>query len=302
MSDVVDFAVEAVEPVTVSASGELAERDLMSPYVWAIGDGKFGMLVRGVPRDPAYSSDTGQVWYGVSEDGVHFTMDTEPAIAPGPDPSDGGGVEDPTLVIEDGQWIVYYTGVDVARSGGQMFYATGTGPHDLVKRGIALASSKTEGNTKEATVARTPAGRWRLFYEYARDEASLVGLALGDGVAGPWHEQPQPFAPREGAWDGWHLSTGPMLGDDPSMPVMLYNGATRDARWRIGWVAFNADCTEVVDRCVMPLITPPPQPERALPDIAFAASAVSAGGRDNWLYYSVGDKELQRALVRRFAG
>jgi len=31
---------------------------------------------------------------------------------------------------------------------------------------------------------------------------------------------------------------------------MFYNGAAEAARWRIGWAAFNPDCTKVVDRSV----------------------------------------------------
>ena len=95
------------------------------------------------------------------------------------------------------------------------------------------------GNTKEATVNRTADGHWRLFYEYAQDDASRVGLAIGGDVCGPWQERPTPFMPREKNWDNWHLSTGPLLVDQPDRPVMFYNGATRDARWRIGWVAFD---------------------------------------------------------------
>jgi len=55
----------------------------------------------------------------------------------------------------------------------------------LTKRGVALASSKTEGKTKGATVERTADDHWRLVYEYARGGVSAIGLALGEGVAGP---------------------------------------------------------------------------------------------------------------------
>src|SRR3546814_10094047 len=72
------------------------------------------------------------------------------------------------------------------------------------------------GNTKEATVGRTADGHWRLWYEYAAENASRVGLAIGPGVAGPWDEQPTPFLPRTNSWDNWHLSTGPMLMHDPN--------------------------------------------------------------------------------------
>ena len=104
--------------------------------------------------------------------------------------------------------------------------------------------------------------------------------------------------PREGGWDNWHLSTGPMLMDRADQPVMFYNGATRDARWRIGWIAFDAKCQRVTDRCVQPLITPPPVDDRTATDIAFAASVIKQGD-DIWLYFSLEDRRLARARLRR---
>ena len=251
------FAVERTESVVLHGGGELTTRDQMSPYVWQYDSGVYGILVRGVPKGGIYTSDTGKVWYGESRDGLNFAMQDAPVLVPSPDGLDAGGCEDPTLLIEDGRWLVYYTGVDAGHSCGQMLFAAGSGPNDLVKQGIALASSKTEGNTKEATINCTGDGGWRLFYEYARDNASLIGLAVGSGYTGPWHEQPQPFAPRPGNWDSWHLSTGPLLTDDKNFPVMFYNGATADAHWRIGWVVFNREYTQIVARCAEPLITPP---------------------------------------------
>lgn len=295
-----DFNVEAIDGVRLEATGPLAARDLMSPYVWALDGGRFAILVRAVPRPGSPDTDTGTIWYGESADGLSFSMDDAPVLVPGPDALDRGGCEDPTPVQVDGRWVVYYTGVDPTHSSGQMLYAEGPDLRSLVKKGVALASSKTEGNTKEATIERTHDGRWRLFYEYAHDEASLIGLAVGATVAGPWQEQPAPFEPRTDQWDSWHLSTGPMSTSDPDQPVMFYNGATRDARWRIGWVAFDRDYTRVVDRCIEPLIVPPPQPEREAADIAFAASVVDMGDTVH-LYYSLADRTLERATVRKFS-
>ena len=294
----VDFNVEALDPVEIDGPPELMAREFMSPYVWREEDGRFGILLRAVPRAGAEVNDTGIVWGGWSQDGRRFVMLPEPSIVPGPGEEDVGGIEDPTVVrMEDG-YAVYYTGVLGDLAQGQMFYARGPSLDKLVKTGIALASSKSAGNTKEATVQRTEDGAWRLYYEYAADDASRIGLAIGTDVAGPWTEQPTPFMPREDSWDNWHLSTGPMLMDDPQTPVMFYNGATRDARWRIGWVAFNADCSSVIDRGIMPLVTPPPDADRTATDIAFAASVVCVEGQI-WLYYSLADKKLARALVRR---
>ena len=294
----IDFNVEALEPVTLQGPSILSERDLMSPYVWAEPSGRLGIMVRAVPPAGADRTDTGIIWAGWSDDGIVFDMAAAPAIVPGPAAIDCGGVEDPTVVRTDDGYVVYYTGVTADQAHGNMLYATGPALDRLTKQGVALASTKTMGNTKEATIGHTADGHWRLWYEYAADNASRVGLAIGDGVAGPWEEQPTPFLPRLESWDNWHLSTGPMLMTDPDFPVMFYNGATADARWRIGWVAFDRDCRRVVDRGIEPLITPPPVADRTATDIAFAASVIEQDGAI-WLYYSLEDRRLARARIRR---
>jgi predicted GH43/DUF377 family glycosyl hydrolase len=295
----IDFNVEKIEPVTVTGPAELAARDLMSPYVWKAKDGRYQMMVRAVPKK-GQTGDTGQIWLATSSDGITFTAASDkPIIAPGPGPEDIGGCEDPTVVeCADGGFVVYYTGVDASRAHGEMLYAAGPMIDALVKKGVAMASTPSQGNVKEATVDRTKSGGWRMFYEYAADDASLVGLAIGQDDAGPWAHERQPFAPRPTSWDTWHLSTGPLLTSDKDAPVMFYNGATHDARWRIGWVAFDAEYTQVVDRCVEPLIAPPPAPDREDTDIVFAASIVFSAGHP-WLYYSSADATLFRATIRR---
>jgi predicted GH43/DUF377 family glycosyl hydrolase len=302
MPGLVDFNVEQIDAISVSGPPQVAERDLMSPYVWLRPDGQFAMLVRAVPKtdyDHGAAGDTGTIWHALSEDGLSFAVDGDPILVPGPGADDIGGCEDPTpVVLPDESLVVYYTGVDATRSHGEMLYATGPSLRHLVKRGVAMPNTPSEGNIKEATVDRTPTGEWRLFYEYAHDEASLVGLAVGQDVAGPWGDPLQPFSPRLDQWDSWHLSTGPLLTTDRDMPVMFYNGATHDARWRIGWIAFDAEYGQVVDRCIEPLITPPPGPDRTGTDIAFAASVVISKG-EIWLYYSVSDTRLYRAIIRR---
>ena len=293
-----DFNVEALEAVTLEGPDALMERDFMSPYVWEEPDGRLGIMVRAVTKIDQKTTDTGVIWAGWSDDGRTFRMLDAPSIAPGPGEEDIGGVEDPTVVrMEDGSYVVYYTGVASDMAHGEMCYASGPAIDRLEKSGVALASTKSMGNTKEATVGRTADGQWRLWYEYAADEASRVGLAIGPDVGGPWDEQPTPFMPREDGWDNWHLSTGPMLMTDPDRPVMFYNGATQDARWRICWIAFDRDCTRVVDRCIQPLVTPPPVACRTDTDIAFAASVITRGG--TWLYYSLEDSRLARARIRR---
>jgi predicted GH43/DUF377 family glycosyl hydrolase len=298
----IDYAVEAIDVVKLDIAeredGLLAGHDLMSPYVWE-AEGRKRLLVR-VLRNPLEPGDpTGVIYSGQSTDGLHFRIQRQPAIVPGPDFVDAGGVEDPTVVIGDEPHLmVFYTGVDGSREQGSLLVATGPDLRTLTKDKVLLKAPEGEGNIKEATVVCGADGRFRMFYEYARDQASRIGLAVADNLEGPWRVTDDPFTVRERLWDTWHLSTGPVLAREGEPPVMFYNGATADARWRIGWIAFDENYTRVVDRCIEPLLVPPPPKERAGTDIAFAASCLDAEGEIH-LYYSLEDRILRRAVVRR---
>lgn len=297
-----DFAVEQLEVVKLDIAaredGLLAGHDLMSPYVWE-RDGQMQLLVR-VLKNPLGPTDpTGIIYAGVSDDGLFFSMQNEPAIVPGSDPVDAGGVEDPTVVIgEEPHLMVFYTGVESRREQGSLLVAAGPDLEHLTKDKVLLKAPEGQGNIKEATVVLGADGRYRMFYEYAQDNASRIGLALSDKLEGPWQVADAPFTVRERLWDTWHLSTGPILAREGEPPVKFYNGATADARWRIGWIAFDENYTCVVDRCIEPLLVPPPPKQRAGIDIAFAASCLDRPP-DIFLYFSLEDRLLRRARIRR---
>ena len=232
----INFNVEEIQPVTLSGPDAVTGRDHMSPYVWRQADGRLGIMVRAVPPLGGEQTDTGVVWYGTGDDGQRFHMTDEPVIAPGPGPDDIGGIEDPTVLRWHDDIVVYYTGVSADHSTGKMLYAVGPSATELYKKGVALDSTKTRGNTKEANVEQTEDGKWRLFYEYAHEQASWIGMAIGLGVAGPWKEVPTPLHPRQHSWDNWHLSTGPLLLDDPELPrdVLQRRDARRPLADRLG--------------------------------------------------------------------
>jgi predicted GH43/DUF377 family glycosyl hydrolase len=297
-----DYVVEKLDVVTLDIAREdglLAGHDLMSPYAWE-EDGRKRLLLR-VLKNPLGESDpTGLIYSGTSEDGLHFVMNPRPAITPGPEESDAGGVEDPTVVTAQGSCLlVFFTGVDAKRTQGSLLVAKGSDLDNLSKERVLLKAPDGEGNIKEATVAQGADSRWRLFYEYAKKNASRIGLALGEGPEGPWKSVADPFTVRAGGWDNWHLSTGPIVARPGQPPVMFYNGATADARWRIGWIAFDENYSRVIDRCIEPLLIPPPPEQRAGTDIAFAASCLD-DGKTILLYFSLEDRVLRRARIRRF--
>ena len=291
------FTVEATEPMGLNRRGRLVGMYVLSPFVWRAG-GQYHLLVRAVPRrDDEPRLKMAEVWYGTSADGLVFDMDEGPTIFPGPDQSDLDGCEDPTVLIEGGRLHVWYTGWNQAEQTGRLLRAGGAGPHALDKTGIVLDSTEAVANPKEATVARAGDGSLRLFFEYAAGEASHIGMLASAGPEGPWKAQPDPFAARPDRWDNWHLSTGPIIGERSDAPIMFYNGATRDAHWRIGWIAFDRDFGRVTARGDDPVIVPS-NIEVGATDIAFAASAIEQSD-EVWLYYSASDKDILRARLRR---
>jgi predicted GH43/DUF377 family glycosyl hydrolase len=297
------YVVDTLEDVTLDTAGShgvLNGHDLMSPFVWTEGD-RYRMLVRVVARPLRPEDPTGIIWSGESDDGLAFAMSPEPSIMPGPDPADLGGCEDPTVVHgARGAYRIFYTGVDRERQQGSLLLAEGPDLTRLVKKRVMLQAPEGEGNIKEATLVQGADGRFLLFYEYARDNASRIGMAVGPSAEGPWDVVDDPFTIRADSWDNWHLSTGPMVQQKGADPVMFYNGATADARWRIGWISFDANFTKVTGRGVEPLLVPPPAEDRGETDIAFAASCLVMHGRII-LYYSLEDRILRRAHIRRYA-
>lgn len=289
----------SVEPLTMHRTNRLANMYVLSPFVWHDGE-RFRLLVRAVPRrDDEPRLKMAEIWHGVSEDGGHFDMDVAPTIFPGPDLVDLDGCEDPTVHVDDETTRVWYTGYNEKQKTGRLLFARGPDVATLAKAGLAIDSTPAFANPKEATVAAAGRNRWRMYFEYAHDGASLVGQAEADTLDGSWTNlSASPLSPRANRWDCWHLSPGPIIGEGTAYPTMFYNGATENAQWRIGWAAFDKTLNKLVDRCEEPLIEPDGAISEGATDIAFAASAVERDGQV-FLYFSQSDQDLRRALLRR---
>ena len=172
--------------------------------------------MRAVPPDRAPDRGTGRLWYGRSDaGGLRFRMDPVPALVPG-EGADSHGCEDPTVVPTEAGLVVYYTGVDADRRG-HLCYATGPDARSLVKRGVALSSSKSERNTKEATPLRADGG-WRPLYEYAHDGHSRVGLADARDPRGRGTSGATPSRPGRTAGTAGICPPGPCCATIPSDP------------------------------------------------------------------------------------
>jgi beta-1,2-mannobiose phosphorylase / 1,2-beta-oligomannan phosphorylase len=289
------FEVSDIRELNLELPPEIAGMYVLSPYVWK-DRGTYCMLLRVVNPDDNSEFKVSRVHYGECPAGIDFKMEPVPVIAPGPGDEDIGGCEDPTLCITGGNYWVYYTGWNPKARQALLLHAVGPEVHQLRKLGTVLPPSDNYRWSKEVTIAPAADGTWRLLFEYSHEDKSKIGVASAAHPSGPWkYDAPSLFA-RPDKWDNWHLSTGPVIVRDGRNPVMFYNGATRNAMWRIGWAEFDPNYTRVVTRSDDYLIDPGIV-NGSDTDIAFAASAV-AEGDDIFLYYSISDRILLRAKLR----
>jgi predicted GH43/DUF377 family glycosyl hydrolase len=265
----------------------------LSPYVWE-ENGLYRMLIRAVNPSQDITQEVARIYYGESKDGIHFKMDDGPVIAPGVYPESKDGVEDPTVVCLDDGYLIYYTGWNLTKREGQLLFSKGMDLHSLQYYGKAMESHGKYLNPKEATVSQLKDGKWVLFFEYADENRSRIGKATSDRPHGPWTVSGEYLKSRDGSWDSWHMSAGPMITDAKNESVMFYNGSNELAHWRVGWVTMDSAGT-IKKRSEEPLITPKPD-HRGKVDIAFAASAI-AKEDEIWLYYATQDQHPFRALI-----
>jgi predicted GH43/DUF377 family glycosyl hydrolase len=269
----------------------------MSPAVIAVDHG-YQMLYRrvvareGDPRRQSEYADRSVIAFASSADGLLFIARPEPVLAP---PQEGAavGVEDPTIVRDGGDYVVFYTGwsgwdVGIAF----LLWARGRSLESLEAQGIAAAPTPPERFVKEAEVLLV-AGHvwmWREVDEIDWHERSIIALAAAASVSGPWRDHVVIAGPRANHWDAVNVSTGPLVRQGDRL-LMLYNGMVRtdDPEYvhaaRVGLMELDVTTGRPVARSRRPVLEPPPGRR-----IALAASV--AGGR---LYYTVDDVEIWAA-------
>ena len=291
----ISFDIISTTALAIQRPTGWSDAYVLSPYLWADGD-RYQALLRIVNRSDDPYQKVARIFHATSDDGIHLTTDQQPSLRLGPDADDFDGTEDPSLTRDGGQFQVFYSGWNQSQKQTQLLRAVGTDIDRLEKRGRVFTAQGQYENPKEAEIVRCPSGKWMLFFEYANEGRSKIGLASAGSLDGPWEFLPDPFVARPDSFDAWHLSPGPIVRAADGQQIMLYNGATQDAHWRIGWVALNEDLTAATARCAEPVIVPPP-PSGDATDIAFAASAIQSD-TTVLLYYSVSDAQSMCAELR----
>jgi len=238
--------------------------------------------------------DRSVIALATSPDGLRFTARREPALRPG-GPHAAIGVEDPTIIRHDTQYVVFYTGWSGWETGiASLLWARGPSLDALTPQGVAIAPSAPTRFVKEAEYR---AGLlWCEVDTIDKHEHSRIAVSRAASPLGPWLQPTVVAEPRPDYWDSVNVSTGPLFEESGRL-YMLYNGMieTEDPDFvhaaRVGLIELDPETGAELGRSNAPVLEP-----QAANRIAFAASLAG-----DILYYTVDDREIWAARLDRNA-
>lgn len=262
-------------------------------------NGEFVMLYRA--QD---AKGTSRLGYASSKDGVHFKPRPEPVLSPEADYEKNGGVEDPRLVEIDGTYYLTYTGYNTKDA--QLCLATSKDLQHWERKGVILPAYKGNWNrgwTKSgAILTQKVNGRyWMWWLGTAADKTDQMGLASSSDLV-HWTEETQsPVLPkRPGMFDSRVVEPGPPPVMTKDGILLIYNGATNNLVYTVGWALFDKnDPRKVLARAEQPIFGPEKEWEKVgqVPNVTFVEGMVRE--RNRWLFYYGGaDKYVGVAEAR----
>jgi beta-1,2-mannobiose phosphorylase / 1,2-beta-oligomannan phosphorylase len=228
-----------------------------------------------------------------SEDGIHFEVDTEPAIAASTDLEEFG-CEDARITEIDGVWHVTYT--SVSRVGITSSLATTTDFRRFDKRGAVLPPDQKD-------VALFPERRDGGFMALTRPMPSSFGHVLGIWIAIPdrrlpWGSHRPLVLPREGQWDERQTGAGTVPIACRHGWLEIYHGVDAKLDYALGAVLLRRDDpAQVLARSDAPILRPEASYEtRGLfPNVVFSCGHVPLEDGRIRVYYGAADSSVAAA-------
>lgn len=228
-----------------------------------------------------------------SSDGVNFTIDEMPAIAPHTDMEEYG-VEDARATFIDGEWHITY--VSVSRWGITTSLATTTDFRSFERHGVIfLPDHKDVVIFPEKVGGRYVALTRPMPQSFSR--ICGIWIAFSDDLRS-WGGHETLCLPRPDYWD--ELRTGgsavPFRVDDGWLE--LYHGVDRDSRYAMGALLLDADDPrKVLARSAQPILEPVETFERTglFNETIFSCGHVDLGDGRIRMYYGAADSVVAAA-------
>jgi predicted GH43/DUF377 family glycosyl hydrolase len=228
-----------------------------------------------------------------SRDGIHFTVDDDPAIAPFTEMEEYG-VEDPRATLIDGVWYITY--VSVSRWGITTSLATTTDFRSFEREGVIFLPDhkdvvlfpQTIGGKYAALTRPMPQSFSKIFG---------IWIAFSDDLV-HWGGHERLALPRWGYWD--ELRTGasavPFLTEHGWLE--LYHGVDRNTTYAMGALLMDpSDPRKVIARSPTPILEPTEPFERMglFNDTVFSCGNIDLGDGQIRMYYGAADSVIAAA-------
>lgn len=228
-----------------------------------------------------------------SRDGVHFTVDREPAIAPDR-ALEEYGVEDPRATFLDGRWYVTY--VSVSRWGITTSLASTTDFAAFERHGVIFLPDHKDvvlfpervGGKYRALTRPMPQSFDRVLGIWAASSQDLL----------EWGGHAPVCLPRRGRWDERRTGASAVPIRVEEGWLELYHGVDHDSHYAMGGLLLDGDDpTRVIARSPRPILAPEEDYERngLFNDTIFSCGHLDLGGGRIRLYYGAADSVLAAA-------
>jgi predicted GH43/DUF377 family glycosyl hydrolase/glycosyltransferase involved in cell wall biosynthesis len=230
-----------------------------------------------------------------SPDGVHFTVDAQPAVVPA-NRLEEYGCEDPRATLIDGVWHVTY--VSVSRLGITTSRLTTTDFRSFERHGVMFLPDHKD-------VVLFPERVGGRYVAFTRPMPHSFGRVLGMWIAFSddlvsWGGHRPLALPRPGCWDDLRTGAGTTPFRVPEGWLEIYHGVDHNSRYALGGLLLDAeDPSRVIARSPEPILAPiaPYEHEGLLADVVFSCGHVALDdtGKHIRVYYGAADSCLAAA-------
>lgn len=230
-----------------------------------------------------------------SNDGVHFTVDPEPAITPQTELEEYG-CEDPRITFLDDTYYITY--VSVGRLGITTSLAATRDFQTFERLGVIfLPDHKDVVIMPERCRDRYAALTRPMPYSFGRVHG--IWVSFSDNLV-DWGEHYPVALPRRGMWDEVRLGAGTVPIRVPEGWLELYHGVDRTNRYCMGALLLDADEPwKVLARSPEPLLAPemPFEVEGFYGNVVFPSGAIPLDDSGRWIrvYYGAADTVVAAA-------
>jgi len=229
-----------------------------------------------------------------SRNGVDFTIDAHPALAPRT-AYEVYGVEDPRITLLDGWYYVNYSAISLR--GVATALARTRDFVDFERLGIMFAPD----NKDIAIFPERIHGRYYCFHRPSMKQigAPSMWLASSENLT-DWGQHEFVIGPRPGMWDSERVGCGAAPIRTAQGWLELYHASDQHTRYSTGAVLLDLEQPwKVIARSEEPLLAPeaPYETGGVVPNVIFHNGLVENGDGTLTLYYGAADERTCGATV-----